>query len=994
MRVISYRKVSDLDALSKDFMYSAEGDGARFKNETRFIVPSRRDRDWWRTRTGLLEYGLGAEAPMCLWNWEDLYGDICSFLEIPVLRQIDPPDHRLILSHIVREFLEEHKGNPKLMEPWPGLTRPWFVDILSDDIRELINEAVSPSQLSVTARDDEPTSQILPWLYKRYIAYLREHRLMDSAQIPLASLELLEGEGAYWAKDKTFVFVGFMSFTHGQLALLHGLEALSGEGIIILKPATELKNFQDATQQLEGKTWEDDPPLTRGAVVSLCSSGTDLEPEMTARYLALWHAGKGVLSEEIKFFPGFGAIGVSVTAGRAAAMETALRRYRIPYSLALGRSISESAAGTTLAPVWAAWLQGLEAYETALLLAQPYFAGFADLNFSIDDAVRAGPRGVEEWEAYLSGGDKKDRKKDLRALKAFKAIVKFCRAIEKGGSPVEIFRAFYVFLTTPGLWQDALADFPTNNPDLDEVLRELTASVAEVQGKYLALRELQPDIGAAGKIVLKGREAIGLLRSWCEDTKIQPSPPIGGAVALYTGPPPILASYPVWIMTDVTQKNWPGVIRSSPLLDSAERDAMRSVSAYLPSVHDKRVQKEAFFRRLLQTGDAFTVVTRSNIDEEGRPIGGTSFMAAFIEDMKHWVYREIPAAGLGGLSPDGSEWRFPAIEAEKSEKRERSAPVLNSSAGKLQLPVSHLYELLDCPLHYWLKRGAKLKERETALFSDAEAGILTHRIWEKVWRRRQDDKGTPRSIRSLAAEEWQKLLSSDGAYAEFDRLTKDRRLLRYIRNMEFYVMRLADFQQDILDRLGESGLRHVELETETELAPYEVDGVTFTGRCDRIEVLSENNVVIIDYKLGRSALSEKKLTDLRFRRYLATEYETFRYGLQLSAYALMYGAAHPDRRVAGVGYLGHKDGGIAGSFESPAIECYMPGKKNASVLKERTSEALEAMKCAAAILKSKRYEPFYSAEACRYCGVKGVCRKGELRGENLVASDDGTEDEE
>jgi len=93
-----------------------------------------------------------------------------------------------------------------------------------------------------------------------------------------------------------------------------------------------------------------------------------------------------------------------------------------------------------------------------------------------------------------------------------------------------------------------------------------------------------------------------------------------------------------------------------------------------------------------------------------------------------------------------------------------------------------------------------------------------------------------------------------------------------------------------------------------------------------------------------------------------------------------------------VGFLGHKDGSITGSFDHPVYECYTSHKKNIPVLEERTAEALEAMKCAAAILKSRRYEPSYTADACRYCDVKGVCRKGELRGESLV-SDEETENE-
>jgi hypothetical protein len=991
VRIVPYRKVSDLDVLLKGLLSKA----------ARFVVPSRRDRSWWKLRAGLQDFGLETEEPH-LWNWEDLYNDLCAFLELPPLRQIEPPDHRLILSYVVAEFLKKEglkkeglkKQGSGLLELWPGLARPGFLDVLSDDIRELINEAVSVEQLSVTKADEKPTSEVLPRLYERYLVYLRENRLLDSAQIPLVTRELLE-EGKNvaedWAQGKIFVFVGFMSFTHGQLTCLYKLEELCREEVIVFKPATELKNFQDATRQienkLENKTWADDPPLTAGKIVSLSASEHSLEPEMVARTLALWHAGAGFLSSPMESgeacpFPGFGAIGMSVPERRLAPMETALRRYRIPYSLARGRSIARTLLGTTLKNLWTTWIQGMDPYETALLLAQPCLAG---AGFSVDDALRAGPRGVEGWKDYLEQAERSasGKKEKKTAVRAFKALTRFCRAIEKGTSPVGLLGALHAFLNVPGLWTEALIDLPSNSPDLDDSLRELAESAAEVKAKYLSLRELLPDLGAAGKTALKGKEAMDFLSSWSEDTLVQPSPPVGGSVVLYVGPPPILASYPVWIMTDVTQKNWPGVIRSSPLLDAPEREAMALVSAYLPSIHDKHVQKEALFRRLLQTGDVLTITSRSETDEEGRPSSGTSFMEPFLADMKLWQHIAAPRVGLGGLMPGKGEGHFPDIEVDISEKNERGMPVARDGGkADAKLPVSSLYELLDCPLRYWLKRHAKLRERDTSLFNDAEAGRLTHMIWESVWRRRQE---TQEPLPLLAGEEWRRVFSADD-YAPFQRLLKDRRLARHRENIKFYVTRLARVQQETLDRLEAQGLRHSSICAETELKPYEVDGTTFTGRCDRIEVFGGGCAVIIDYKWGRSASYEKKLSDLLSRRYLSTQYEAFKYGLQLSAYALMYAAAHPEHWVAGVGFLGHKDGGLAGTFEYPVSGCYLPDKKTASI-ETRADEVLEALKCAAAILKSRRYEPCYVAESCRYCDVKGICRKGELRGDSLSTAE-------
>jgi RecB family exonuclease len=448
-------------------------------------------------------------------------------------------------------------------------------------------------------------------------------------------------------------------------------------------------------------------------------------------------------------------------------------------------------------------------------------------------------------------------------------------------------------------------------------------------------------------------------------------------------------------MTDVTQKNWPGVIHSSPLLDAPEREAMTAASAYLPSVHDKHVQKEALFRRLLQMGENLTVISHATTDEDGRPAGLTSFVESFLTDMKLWRLDAMAPVGIGGLAGLSSAGYFPAIEVETSQKNARVAPVVQSAPiseetpiEKLRFPVSSLYDLLDCPLRYWLKRNAGLKERTTSLFSEAEAGQLTHKIWEEVWRCRREDAKD--SLPCLVVQEWQRAMSLNDDYLPFERLLKDSRLTRHRENLEFYVTRLAETQQAILDRLAASGLQHSSIETETTLTPYETDGITFTGRCDRVEIFEGDYVVIVDYKWGKSSSYEKKLTDLTSRRYLATKYETFRYGLQLSAYALMYAAGSPQRRVVGVGFLGHKDGTLAGTFTPPAAECYLQGKKNVLSLQERTQEALEAMKCAAIILKTGRYEPCYATESCRHCNTKGVCRKGELYGDTLTTEEEAT----
>ena len=99
MRIIPYLRVSELDGAMRSFLPLGE--------DVRFVVPSRRDRNWWRERAGRDEFGLDGPPEDILWNWQDLYDNVCGFCEARRLRPIEPPDHRLILSRLLRALLEE-----------------------------------------------------------------------------------------------------------------------------------------------------------------------------------------------------------------------------------------------------------------------------------------------------------------------------------------------------------------------------------------------------------------------------------------------------------------------------------------------------------------------------------------------------------------------------------------------------------------------------------------------------------------------------------------------------------------------------------------------------------------------------------------------------------------------------------------------------------------------------------------------------------------------
>ena len=89
--------------------------------------------------------------------------------------------------------------------------------------------------------------------------------------------------------------------------------------------------------------------------------------------------------------------------------------------------------------------------------------------------------------------------------------------------------------------------------------------------------------------------------------------------------------------------------------------------------------------------------------------------------------------------------------------------------------------------------------------------------------------------------------------------------------------------------------------------------------------------------------------------------------------------------------MGHEDGHLAGTFTPDVLEAFAPEshspKKLSLPLTEREDEVKYALQCAASLLHAGEFRPFYDSDLCRTCGMKGVCRRSEFRGESLLADD-------
>ncbi len=937
MQILPYNYASEIPAI----ITSLKPDAKTF----RFVIPSRKDRIFFHV-----------PETYDVWTWQEIYEDINRTHR---RRVISPPDHRLILRSILEEVLAEY---PEKQKQFPGLTRPGFLSVISTDIRELLNEAVKPEQLTHIPESDNPSEFLLPEVYARYIEYLEKYNLLDSAQIwTSAYTELLKEQS--WGRELVIVFVGFMSFNHGQLELVQGLNDRCRE-LIIVKPESYLAGLHDVSSQFGGMTTA---KTSSGRVIEIPSAEPGLESEIIARTLALW-ADEGKITS-------FDDVGMMISAGREEAFAAAFGRYGVPYDFMSGVSISQTLPGRVLAAVRSLNTRNFPTYDTAMLFTQSCFAG---KNFPVMRAYRAGVSGLDSWEEYLSQHDEKPFSDALRAVRA---IRKFCDTLANKNTPARIMNAFREFLTADGLWlnhDDKISPFP----ELDESIRLTASAIQTVEQKSLALDELMPDLGKVQDDRMNGDEAYEFLEDWCRNTNTRAPVQISNAVRIFTGQPPVLAAFPVWLMTGITQKSWSGNITSSPLLGAAEREIL-----HIPTLTDKAAQREALFRRLIHTGEKITVISRPELDDEGRPVSESPFMRRFFEDFPGWVKDARTSEGISILlGNDG--FTFPEVDA--GEAQPRKIPVIMKKAHAVG--ASDIHELLGCPFVWWQKKQAAIYEKDTEIAPAYEWGNMLHKYWECVWRKyRVDMSASGKIFTHTAKTEWQKLLLADGEdYGEFSRLVHDFRLKRKLKGITFRVNRLIILQSAIIDALHEAGYEHekILLEDEAHLKAT-IDGVTFLGQCDRIEILrnpdGEYIAFIADYKEGNGANYEGS-TKITGRSWNVDGREKFSYGLQLSVYAALFSEC----KLSGVYILGLEDGQISGSFDGMTSKIFSghKSKKFNTDIAERISEGEYAMNCAVRVLKSGEFAPDYDSDLCRWCSVKSLCRKGEFKGEILQEDDD------
>lgn len=916
-----------------------------------------------------------------VWSWSEMYRALTP--RTVLRRQIDPPDHRLILKHILdRTVLELEKCGVGLPR---GARQRGFLGVLSTAVRELMLEGVPPDRLmgacegvgAVVSQTEIMHNDLLFRLYTDYLFYLEENGLADNAQIPKLLHDALQAEFSESLRGVNMYWVGFLSLTGAQLRLVKLLDA-GRVRISLFAPWHGLEGFHDILKQLNLQRVV--PDDCRGRIYSLRTLEAADQYERVAREIALARSGGGMLFNSLSCAVcaeriGRSAdpngvlsdIGVLVGSGNIHKMAAALEKYDIASQSRAEVSVWETPLAELLRTVWDAYCQGWPTRRTALLLGNPIL-GLTMLN---EKKVKLHlPDGLLGWSRFLA-----DRPLHLDC---FTRLDAFCRFFdEPGGHTAEQLLEGLGELSHKDEWESRLTYGMGRMEDLDFGVRRIATARSELKQKLEMMAELTPEIGVAGESRFSGRDAVDFLVEWSRAAETALPPLYNDAVMLYDANPPVLVSHRLWIMTDVDPSRYPGSLADHPLLDGETRAHVNlepeegGAPVHLPTIHEKREQKEATFRRLLSLGEDMTFVIRSKTDAEGRLQGDSPFLSPLLHEDRGWeVYAEPDASIQKECAVFAAELPLLAGRAYRGGFPRRVTILPMREPGeRLRIAPSALDDWLACPFQYWCARIGKIEQplERGGIFNRAFQGQLMHRAWQDVWQAYLRDGGS--SLLDVFLSRW------DGILEEIARelpIVRDPRAVAVIARLYDDMARTAQLQDAVESRAAGLGMRRAWTEHEYRLPEYVMRHVSFVGYVDRVDYWDRYGAVLVDYKLGRSS--------------------NYRESRQLSTYARILREL-TSIPIAGFCYIGHADLVVRGSWLPEVKEAYAPSKKmNKENMEWHEALAREAMAAIDAAVGANDFPATYNKEVCRFCGYDSLCRRSERFGAAEFEEDEWTDE--
>jgi hypothetical protein len=853
-----------------------------------------------------------------VWSWQDLYRAL-----VPKdlrRRCVDPPDHNLALRYVIGKTVSDYDAKGVALPP--GARKKNFALPLGRAINELMLEDVGPESLCGPDDDDVSRPALLRNFYAAYKTYLAANGLADNSDIPALAFGALAAPLPASIAGRILCFVGFMSFTGAQLKLLKGLDGLGLE-MAFFMPDPDLRDFRDAAAQLNARPY--DVGGDRICVVKTVAP----DPYSEYEWVAMTIAASGENDD----------VGVMAPPERLARLTRALRRHGIPWQIRSEVTVRETAAAEFAVRAWEVHKSGWPPLGASHLLRSA--AGGVELDPARLAVVM--PEGLGAWKEFLA---------DENAARVLSRIEAFCDMLsdEGGHTPRELLLGFAI-LCGGGEWENRLAGEIGDDAGLDPAIREIASSRLEAASKIDMLDDVLPALGEASSLRFSGYEALDFLLSWAEEAALALPPRMTEVVSVYVSPPPILASHDLWIITDADASRYPGQESGQSMLDDTLRERVNSGCgeySHLPTLREKRRQKEALFRRTLAAGERRTVVFRSAVSESGEPVEESVFLKpeAF-PNASRWMLTE-DTAGRGGTRE---------TEGAGRDIRPRAAIRETARETKLRISMSSIDTLLDCPFAWWCGAARFETVREPRDIIDRiRLGGLMHEIWKRVTEAVPPD-GTG-THRSAILSEWDDIISSlRGAFP----VLSGSRAARTLDVMRKNMLGVADSLDSAAAKARGAGMRRLWTKSEMTLPELEFEHAIFAGRADRVDFWEwpgGGGAVIYDYKIGSNA------------KYAAS--------LQLPSYAASLSASGVP--VAGFCYLCHGDGLTPGAWNPETGPFFAASAKSKfTPCADMITSALEYMREIDAKLPEEKFEARYDSKSCEKCDYSALCRRGEAR---------------
>jgi RecB family exonuclease len=387
-----------------------------------------------------------------------------------------------------------------------------------------------------------------------------------------------------------------------------------------------------------------------------------------------------------------------------------------------------------------------------------------------------------------------------------------------------------------------------------------------------------------------------------------------------------------------------------------------------PQVADEVRAQQADFRDLLQVaakttrlyafqleGDA--IVGLSPMVETMRP--SQAVRAPQVEPRAIFADEILTRAVLPRGLDDGRE-RWLRLRRDRPALGEPAYSGLIDPQPARAYRVSRVDRYVDCPFKYFAESVLRLAEErdEAAGMTPLERGSLLHSLFERFygeWQRLGHGTITPALMPDALALFARMADDVLQALPAGDRALERTRLLGSIVGM--------GVAERVFELEADGGLAIAERRLETALdgtftfpRGFETRQIAIRGKADRIDVLADGSIAVVDYKLGR-------MPDLRSSVQVAVYAHCARQALEAAdgrphgIAAAMYLAFGDDRRL---------DGPVGGPHEPAQI-----------AVEARAAEFAAAVdRIEAGEFPPRPRRP----NDCQWCGYAGVCRK-EYRAE-------------